>query len=201
MDDAGHDAEDAVGALSWPVVARQLGGGLLGLVLVVSALAWALGPAIERVSQAFVAQFGLPGVFLGCLLADATMLPKEPVLLAGYAGGVGFWTVLVVGAAGSMASAVVGWGFGLVLGRTAWVQRRFVRHGLGPLMDRHGTTFLAVVAVVPFPFSVAVWAAAVSGMPFGRFLLIVLLRIPKTLISLLMVAGGWSFGAWLHAAS
>ncbi len=177
---------------------RNLAVTLTGLVVAAGALAWAVGPAIERLSHTFIDNLGLSGVFLGCLIADVAMIPKEPFLLAAYAAGVDFWTILAIGSSGAVSAGVIGWFLGRRLGRYAWVQARFERHNIQALMDRYGVAFLVVAAVVPFPYSVAVWAAGATGMPFPRFLLVLLFRVPKTLISLGVIAGGWGFGAWMH---
>ncbi len=190
------DGQD--GAMSFKGMLRHLAVALTGLVVAAGALAWALGPAIERLSHTFIDNLGLPGVFLGCMIADAAMIPKEPFLLAAYAAGVDFWTILAIGSSGAVTAGVIGWLLGRRLGRYAWVQDRFERHNIQALMDRYGFAFLVVAALMPFPYSVAVWAAGATGMPFPRFLVGVLFRVPKTLISLGVIAGGWGFGAWMH---
>lgn len=177
---------------------RHLAVALGGLVVLAGALAWALRPAIEELSHSFIDNLGLPGVFVGCLVADATMIPKEPFLLAAYAAGVDFWTILALGSSGAITAGVIGWLFGRRLGRFSWVQSRFERHNIHPLMERYGFAFLVVAALMPFPYSVAVWAAGATGMPFTRFLIGVSFRVPKTLISLSVIAGGWGFGSWMH---
>ncbi len=176
------------------VLMRQLGVGLVGLVAGVGVLAWVMREPLEAFAQAFTAKFGLLGVFVGTLMTDTMLLTHEPLLWAGYAGGLGFWPVYLVTTVASVLAGPLGWVYGRFLGRFAWVQRLFEANHLHAFLRRYGFWAVAVAALTPFPYSLATWASGASRVPLSSVLLGSLFRIPKVMFYFLLIVFGWTAG-------
>lgn len=184
------DTDDEVPSLR--TLVRQLGVGLVTLVAVVGVLAWSLREPLEAFAEAFTARFGLAGVFVGTLFTDTMMLTHEPLLWAGYAGGLGFWPVFWVTTFASVLAGPVGWLYGRVLGRFGWVQRLFVRHRIPAFLQRYGFWAVAVGAVTPFPYSLVTWASGAARVPLSVVFLGSLFRAPKVMFYFLLIVAGWN---------
>jgi membrane protein YqaA with SNARE-associated domain len=187
-----HDAPDDAPSLA--VLARQLAFGLAGLMVGVAVLAWTLRGPLEALAYAFTDRFGLAGIAVGVLLTDTMLLTHEPLLFAGYAGGLGFWPVFVVASAASVVAGPLGWVYGRLAGRLPWVQRMFRRYHLHAFLERYGFWAVAVAALTPFPYSAATIASGASGVSVRTVFLGSLFRIPKVLFYFLLIVGGWTAG-------
>lgn len=184
-------------SLDWRVAAPRLAMALLVLVVVVAGASLLLRAQVESASTWFVAEYGAAGVIVGSGLLDAAMLPKEPVLLAGWLAGYPFPWLVGLGSTGALIAVTSMWALGRVFGRRPWVTERLDRLGITGLMARRGVLVVGVAALVPAPYSLIAWAAGASGMPLHRFLLGAACRIPRTAMSVGVVAGGWGLGTLL----
>lgn len=180
--------------LALPTLLRRLA---LGFVLLLVALAVVFKLAHEpltAVSHSFVDNFGLAGVFVGCLLIDTTPgLTHEPILVVAKQGGLGFWPIFLAAGSGSTLSGVLGYGIGRVLGGSAFLQRVLIRYRLREFLHRYGTRAVAIAALTPFPFAIATWGAGASQIPLRMVLVGALFRFPKVLFYLSGIAGVLKF--------
>lgn len=186
---ASEDPEIALGTLL-----KQMAGGMVVMLVAIAFVAWALQDQVLLVSGWFVEHLGLPGLFAGVLFTDATFFTNEPLLLAAYAGGLGFWPVYLTASVASVLAGFVGYAFGAVLGRSGFVKRAFERNHVFHFMERYGFWFIVVAALTPFPYSVATWAAGATGTSLRTLLLGCLFRFPKTLFYLVLIVFGWDLG-------
>ena len=189
-------APPAEDALAMNVLIRRLVVGfvlLLAGVLLVYSLA---SEPLAVVSRAFVDRFGLLGVFVGCMLIDATPgLTHEPVLLFALEGGLGYGLVFAAAGSGSTLAGLVGYGMGRLLGRNSRVQGMLDRYRLRAFLNRYGVRAVAVAALTPFPFAIATWGAGASGVGLRTVFLGSLFRFPKVFIYLSGIAGVISFSS------
>ena len=150
---------------------------------------------ITAVSGWFVESLGLWGIFFGVLLLDCLPLTmSEPLLLLGYEGKIGFWTLTTVAGCGSWLSAILGYSTGLLLGRTERLKHIFRRYQMDTFMERYGVTFVAIAAITPFPYGISTVCAGASRIPIARVMLAALLRFPKNYLYMALVIAGWSAG-------
>jgi membrane protein YqaA with SNARE-associated domain len=190
FDEAPDTNEDV---LALPSLIKRLVGAL-AMLLVASFLAGlTLKDPITAVSGWFVESFGLWGIFLGVMLLDCLPLTmSEPLLLLGYEGKIGFWTLTTVAGMGSWLSALLGYSTGLLLGKTERMRRVFRRYRMDKFMDKYGITFVAVAAITPFPYGISTVCAGASKIPLVRVMLAALLRFPKNYLYTALVIAGWS---------
>ncbi|MCO4745670.1 MAG: VTT domain-containing protein [Proteobacteria bacterium] len=169
---------------------RRLVVGFVVLMVGVGVVYTLAAEPLAIVSEAFVENFGILGVFVGCLLIDATPgLTHEPVLLFALDGGLGYGSVLLAAGSGSVLSGVVGYAIGNRLGGVAWVQRMLIRYRLRAFLHRYGVRAVAIAALTPFPFAIATWGAGASQIPIRSVLIGALFRFPKVLFYLSGIAG------------
>lgn len=182
---------------------RSVWGKLaLGSVLVL-ALALVSGVLLREPLQtwgtAFLDRFGLAGLFVGVIITDSSILPmtNEPLVLLAIGAGVSPWTVIALTAIASACAGPVGWTAGHLVARHTplgpWLARRHPR--VTGFLTRYGARFVAVAALLPFPFAVSTWLAGASEVRFAHLCLASLLRVPKTLFYGLLIVGGWVAGA------
>jgi membrane protein YqaA with SNARE-associated domain len=155
---------------------------------------------LETACHTFVQEAGGIGVALGFLLPDMIPIPFTQDIFTGMAvlGGMSFFEAVAWGSAGSLIGGSVGFYLGRLLGKTQRFQR-FVQ-GRGSqayvLVQERGSMAVAIGAVTPIPYSVICWSCGALDFPYGRMMLISLLRIPRIAFYLgLIVTGvGWMIG-------
>lgn len=170
----------------------------LGAALVL-VLALASGVLLREPLQVwgavFIERFGLVGLFVGVLVTDSSIVPltNEPLVLLAIGGGVPPWTAVGLTAAASVCAGPIGWSCGRLLARHTrlgpWLARRHPQ--VTGFLTRYGARFVAVAAVLPFPFAVATWLSGASDVRLVHVLLASLLRVPKTLFYGALLVGGW----------
>lgn len=166
-------------------------------------LALASGVLLREPLQAwgtiFIDRFGLPGLFVGVLITDTSIVPltSEPLVLLAIGGGVPPWTAVGLTAVASVCAGPLGWACGRLVARHTplgpWLARRHPQ--VTGFLTRYGARFVAVAALLPFPFAVATWLAGASEVRMVHVLLASLLRVPKTLFYGALLVGGWVAGA------
>jgi len=175
-------------------------------LLIGAALALALGavcgvllrePLVEW-GGGFIDRFGLAGLFLGTLITDSSLLPltNEPLVLLAISGGTSPWTAFAVTSTASVLAGPLGWALGRLVARRTplglWLHRRYP--DVAALLARRGARFVAVAALLPFPFAVSTWLAGATDVPLAPLLLASLLRVPKTAFYVALLTGGWALG-------
>lgn len=178
-------------------VGQLIGRMLIGVLILMAVLGltgWLFGPQIKEAAEWFVAELGLPGLFACFFVPDAVPVPGAHEVCTGFSlvGGVPFWTVVSVASAGSVSGGMAGYGLGRALGHTPRVKAFMAGRGANAflLVKRHGATAVALGAVSPIPYSVCAWAAGALRMPFGRFVLVSLLRFPRVAFYLWLIQVG-----------
>lgn len=173
------------------VLLVRLGSALFTLVVVFAALAWIARAPLEAFAAWFVGTFGLIGLGVFVLVVDSLPLTHEPVLFLGLSGGLGFWPVWAAGTLGSIGAGVSGWAMGRTLGRHPYLQHLFAKYRITSFLQRYGAWAVAVAALTPFPYALTTWASGAAGVPLFQVVLGSLMRGPKVLLYLSLMAAGW----------
>lgn len=189
----GEDDDPEVPSLG--ALMRQLGVGIALLVAAVGVLGYVMRDPLTLFAQMFTERFGLAGVFVGTLLTDTMMLTHEPLMWAGYAGGLGFWPVYWTTTLASVLAGPLGWVYGRVLGRSAWVQDLFARNHLHAFLHKYGVWAVAIAALTPFPYSLATWASGAAHVPLRSVILGSFFRVPKVMFYFALIVFGWNLGS------
>ena len=183
-------------------IKRIVWATIIGVVAIVAALAillHAFKEPLEEAAAVFVDNLGGPGVSLGFFIPDGftVPLPNDAFTTFAFIGGMPFWECVLWGSIGSLAGATAGFSVGRNLHHMAWFQRFMAKRGreVRLLVERYGTTTLAVAALTPIPFSIACWAVGAGGMSYGRVMLVSLLRVPRVAFYLWVLTEGMSLGS------
>jgi len=191
MDEALSEEDSDILAL--PALIKRLVVALFVLLVASFIAGLTLKGPITAASAWFVELFGLWGIFFGVLILDCLPLTmSEPLVLLGYEGNIGFWTLTTVAGMGSWLSALMGYTTGLILGRTEFMKNLFRRYRMDKFMGRYGTAFVAVAAITPFPYGISTVCAGATGIPLVKVMLAALLRFPKNYLYMALVIAGWS---------
>jgi phospholipase D1/2 len=130
------------------------------------------------------AEWWSPLLLIGLFCVAAPIgLPASPILLAG--GMVfGFGLGSLYNMAGLVGGAMISYWVGRALGREAIVQLAGARlRKAEMLFEKRGFWPLVQVRLLPIPFSVVCYAAALAGVPTGRYFVTSLIGIaPATLM-------------------
>ncbi len=173
--------------------------GLAGLVAAAYLCGALLREPITAAGRGALSSLGLPGLFVGVIVTDASPLPltNEPLVLLAVSAGVSAWVVFGVVSAASVTAGIVGYGGGALVGaRTPvgpWIRRRYP--GFGAFMERWGATGVALCAFLPIPFALSTWSAGMARIGLLKVALASLVRIPKTAFYVWLIVEGWRMGA------
>ena len=154
---------------------------------------------IYAFGSAVVDRYGLLGLGVAVLLVDSlpTPLSYVPFMALGLAGGLSFSEVFLVSALASYVAGGLGYGVGRLVGMPPrferWIHRRYPR--VQSLLDQYGGWGVAAIAVLPLPLAVGTWSAGSLRVRSQQVALALLLRVPKTLIYVLMIERGLQLGA------
>ncbi len=179
--------------------ARRLGLQIVvfGLVIMggIIGFGYLFWEPMHTLSGEFVRQLGGFGIALGFFAPDAFSipLPVDAFSTFGLLGGMPFGEVVLWGSVGSISGGCVGYHVGGWLRQLRWFARFTAKKGaeMDALVDRYGVTALAVAALTPLPYSLACWACGALRMPFGTFLVVSLLRIPRIAAYLWLLQQGF----------
>lgn len=148
-----------------------------------------------RVFTQWVFQFGgLWGLGLLVFLADSITSPIPPdfVLLVVATTNLKLqaWWLIPLGGGVSTTAGVAGWYLGGKLSEHRrlgpWLAKVSLRHASA--ITKYGRLTVALGALTPLPFSITCWTAGALKMPFGRFLPVSLLRLPRYVLFYLLIA-------------
>jgi uncharacterized membrane protein YdjX (TVP38/TMEM64 family) len=172
--------------------------GLGVLLLIAFLLGRWLRPELESMGRGFVERFGLLGMALGTLLADAFHCPIPPqfyMLLAIADGGPQLPPLLAITAA-SLVAGGIGYTMARTFGGVPRVARFFARssRAVGDLYEKHGYGVVIGASLTPIAFSMLCYAAGLCRLPKRAFALIALIRIPKLIAYYYLVRLGWAWG-------
>ena len=179
------------GEINAKSVMFQTAAAILLLVSLLIVCSIYLKEPMESSSKEFIQWAGVWGVGLGFFLPDAFTLPIPPdtFLVAGYLGGLNFWSILVWASVGSVLGGSVG--FLLIRSLSSrpnirkWLDRKINKGRV--FMERYGLLALGIGALTPLPYSIMCWACGAMGVRFLPFLAVSLLRIPRVAIYLFII--------------
>lgn len=149
---------------------------------VMAALGAVYRDPLLAVSRTLVETFGGLGVAGAWLVLDffpGPILPQDLFTALALLGGLGFWETAAWATLGSLSGASLGWVAARRLAQHPaylWSIQRGAARRVYHLVERNRTLTLAVGAVSPLPFSVAVWACAATGIRYRQMILVSLLR-------------------------
>jgi membrane protein YqaA with SNARE-associated domain len=173
---------------------RVLGGLLLGatgLVLV----ARAFRAQLEAIGILFVHHFGVAGMFLGTLVADAFSFPVPPqfYLMTLVACGRPQLPGLVAICAATLVAGQCAYRLAGPLMRIGPLRRLVARSQprVEPIFLRHGYRAMLLASLTPIPFSVLCYLSGIYRVPPGPFGVFLVLRVPRILIFYAAFRLGW----------
>jgi len=153
---------------------------------------YAQGP-VTRFSTKLMKHIGLPGLFIGVLLADGMPQPFTyvPLIFMAEEASISKRTVFMVCASASYTAAMLGYLIGSCLRRPKWGKSVFDRLSssypwLPHLMKTKGFVGVLSCAVLPVPLAMATWTAGFFGVKFHYFVLAAFGRFPKILVFVLL---------------
>lgn len=178
---------------------RRIVISLVAFFCLMALLAKLFGPRIEGAGQVFVDRFGLGGMAIGTILADAFSLPPPPLFyIVIVATGAGSHLVgMTVISLASMAAGVLGYHLASLLGARPFFRRRIdaTRARMEPLFARYGVWAFAIASATPIPFSFMCYVAGVYRLPYRMLAFICLTRVPRLLVMYWLVLAGWVTGS------
>ena len=150
---------------------------------------------VLAVASRFVAIAGGPGIAAGFFVPDAFTIPipNDAFTTFGILAGMPFWEVVFWGSLGSVLGGIVGYGIGWAfISENPKLKAYLDERGEGILtkVQTGGTVALGIAAVTPLPYSLACWSAGALKIPFGRFVAVSLLRIPRVAATLWLIQLG-----------
>jgi membrane protein YqaA with SNARE-associated domain len=170
--------------------------GIIILIFLIVFLSHFIKEPISKVSKVFVDLFGITGVGLGIFVADSlpAFLIPDTFLIFAIAGELDDLPVLIVSGIGSVA----GGSFSYWQGKMIYPKIKFIRkfihshdEKLKPYIKKYGSLAVVLAAITPLPYS---WMAILSGtlrMPFQKFFLASLTRIPRFIVYYYAIKLGW----------
>lgn len=174
----------------------RLGLGLLVFLVAIAALGTLLRDPIAAVGGWFVQELGYTGLALGFLFFD--MVPvgtHDAVMLAALTGGMPIVPATLVGMAATFFAIVADWVIGRALGHNVPLLRRLIeRWRIPEFMDHYGTRAVIILAIIPIPWAPVGWFLGMSKEPLPRILLAATIRALKVILSVVIIAAGWSVG-------
>lgn len=169
----------------------------LGLVFVLGAGAgWLVRKGALGIDLTGLSRMGPLGFAVGSFLADAFQFPVPPqaYMLVAMAGEVPLASSLLAICLGSMGGALVAYLLARRLARVSFVAGRLERSR--PLLDvwgrRIGRAGPLLVIASPVPYSMMALAAGLYRLPWRLVPGLLLLRVPRLLLTFAMLRLGWA---------
>jgi membrane protein YqaA with SNARE-associated domain len=175
--DTGHPPEPVVD--TWRLVARSV-------VLLLAFLVFAVGlirldlPLEER-ARTIAQRGGLPGVFFFVLVVDTFTVPASLDVLFPFTRGWMPVPLLAVMSGASVLGGILGYWIGRLLYHLPFVRRTvagYYRRGVH-IITRYGYWGVVLAALTPLPFSTVSWIAGMVRLPFHRYVLAAIWRVPR----------------------
>ncbi len=174
-------------------------GGLLLLFVVVAIGAYFLKDTLEKVGVWFVANYGLPGMFVGTYISDTIGIPVpvDTYLVAAVSADVPTLPVLAVASAASILGGQTAYLIGRNIERVTWLRPLWERYRPRgeAVFKRWGVAAVAVAAWTPVPFSFVCIFAGTFRMKYSTFFLTTLNRIPRIILYYYVIVLGWLAGS------
>jgi membrane protein YqaA with SNARE-associated domain len=164
---------------TWRLVARSV--AVLLLFVVLSVWLIRLDLPLEERAGALARRGGLPGVFIFVLVVDTFTVPATLDLLFPVTQGWRPVPLLAVMSGASILGGILGYWIGRLLYHLRFVRRTvagYYRRGVH-VIERYGYWGVVLAALTPLPFSTVSWIAGMVRLPFHRYVLAALWRIPR----------------------
>ena len=180
----------------------------IGILILMGGLAIPISLYREEVLEFcryFVRTAGGPGVFFGFMIPDMLPIPFAQDIFTGMAvfGGMSRVEAIIWAATGSLVGGSIGFFIGQRIARSKRFERFIKGRGAQAytLVQDRGSLAVVIGAVTPIPYSFICWTCGALDYPYGRLILISLLRIPRIAFYLYLIETnlGWIIG--LDAAS
>jgi membrane protein YqaA with SNARE-associated domain len=161
--------------------------------------AWLLKDGLTRAGVWFFEVYGLVGLVLGTLATDVlgVPVPVDVYLAASITADKPVLPILAVASVTSVISGNLAYLLGGVLDKIPLLGRlvrRYEDKGRA-VFAKWGVTAVAIAAWTPLPFSIVCWFAGAFRMPYKRFFLATLHRVPRIILYYYVIALGWMAGA------
>lgn len=154
---------------------------------------------LTRWGEWMVAKFGLPGLLVGIALSDIFSFPIPPdtfLFIAATTKMPVFSTLATISAV-SVACGSIAYKLGPFLSQLPFLRKRVERwRPRGEALFRHwGVWTVAIGALSPLPYAMTCWFAGIYKMPYRRFVLATLFRIPRLVAYYYLFVLGWLPGS------
>lgn len=171
-------------------------GSLAALVAIVSFFGWRFRDQLAQFGTWFVGRFGLAGMVVGSFLADGIHFPLPPqfYLLTGIAGGYTKPIVIACVLIGSELGGLAAFAVARLAGRSAFLDARVAtpKRLLAQLIERQGYFGLVIAMLLPVSYCLLCMAGGVMRLPYKAYGVLALMRVPRILLSYLVIALAWS---------
>ncbi|WP_231511670.1 YqaA family protein [Chondromyces apiculatus] len=177
----------------------QLVVGLAALAGAAALAGFLLRDELDGLGRAFVGRFGVVGMFVGTYVADAFTFPIPPVFYLFTALTSDVSQVLAVAAVcvASMAAGETGYLLASKLAQFEFFARRLdaARPRVDALFARYGTWAMVAGSLSPLPYSLLCYFSGIYRVPQRIFVVLILLRIPRLVVTYALIRLGWATGA------
>lgn len=177
---------------------RTMGGFVLLTLLMIAGSFW-LRKELTVAGVLFVEKLGLAGVFLGIVAADGFTCPVPPAayIAAAVTGGGRAVPLLLVACAASLLGGTIAFHLGKLSEQLRWLKVRVdpLRARTEAMLSRGGIVAIMLAGWTPIPFSMLCVSAGVFRLPFWKFTLILLMRVPRIVLYYFAIVAGWTVGA------
>lgn len=165
---------------------------VLLIFLLVSIWLVRLDLPIEERAGVLARRAGLPGVFVFVLVVDTFTVPASLDLLFPFTRAWMPVPLLAVMSVASIMGGALGYWIGRLLYHLPFVRRTvagYYARGVR-IIGRYGYWGVVLAALTPLPFSTVSWIAGMVRLPFERYLLAALWRIPRVVGYWLLLQAG-----------
>jgi membrane protein YqaA with SNARE-associated domain len=193
-----HDAEPILEASSRSLVRLgvRVGVGLLVLLGAVALLGKVFRAELQAIGHGFVDRFGLAGMALGSMIADAFHFPIPPqfYMLMGITSGVPTVETLIAVNIGSFLGAWLAYFASERISKFGPIRRRLEqpRRLMAAVFARYGAWSVVVASFLPITYSALCYMSGLARLPRRGFFLITLIRVPRLVAYYYLVKIGWS---------
>jgi len=168
----------------------------IGIVAVVAVAGYFFRKPLGATATWMIEQFGLAGLFTGTFLADAFTLPIPPdaYLFIGIASGTDTTATLVACSAATVAGGNLAYFVGPYIQKLPYLRDKLqdFRPKGEVLFRGYGTWAVAIAAMTPIPFSIVSWLAGIYRMPYAKYFVASLVRVPRIVGYYGLYALGWA---------
>lgn len=196
IDTAIDEKEEQESIIQYLPSPKSLVGGVFACAAFVALLGLWMQSSDVDLGSYFVEKFGIFGLFFGIMLIDTVPTPGGgiPFMALSLQGGIPAWAVVCTCFAGTLCAGMLGYMLGRYMGipnfLSKWLNRKFP--GKLEKIQKKGVIGVLALATMPVPISLATWAGGAFKVSLRSVLLALLIRIPKIILYLLTIQGGFS---------